>query len=409
MMIDEIRKNFRRREDEFYPEYAFKSVNAVREREETSDDDFDFRGAFAHDADRILHSHAFARYMDKTQVFFQVKNDHITRRSLHVQMVSRIARTLGRCLNLNEDLIEAIALGHDIGHTPFGHIGEKALSDILRERDKGLFIHNAQSVRVLRKLETYGNRHLNLTLPVLDGILGHNGEIEFPEYHYEPANLRWEVLDENLKNCFSVPGYDRKVFPSTLEGCVVRVSDIIAYIGKDFEDAVTLKIIRREDLPESVLKILKPTNRDIIRALCDDLIKTSYGKNYLAFSPDVFTAFQELKRFNLRRIYECAIIRDQQKMFSRTMRCLFDSLLDDVVTRNRKSDIFRRLIDRLGDEYLESETPERIVADYISGMTDHYFLKQFERRFVPTHYDYDEVEILNWVVEKAPEIVSYIW
>ncbi|MCQ2378318.1 MAG: HD domain-containing protein [Victivallaceae bacterium] len=409
MIGDEIRRqNSALEESAIDPRFAFNSRDARREFAEGSPGEYDFRNAFAHDADRILHSHAFARYMDKTQVFFQVENDHIARRALHVQMVSRIARTIGRCLRLNEDLIEAISLGHDIGHTPFGHVGERALSEILIERGKGCFVHNAQSVRVLRTLEKRNGRFLNLTLPVLDGILGHNGEIESPVYRYEAANLRWEVLDERLRRCFSEPKYDAYIFPSTLEGCVVRVADIIAYIGKDFEDAVTLKIIRRDDMPESVARILKPDNRDIIRSLCDDLIRRSYGKDHLEFSPEVFAAFQQLKKFNYDRIYRCSMLREQQEMFFRSMRSLFAVLLDDVVRRDRRSDIFRRLIDRLGDEYLENETPERIVADYISGMTDHYFLKQFERRFMPIHYDYDEAEILNRIVEKYPDVTG-LW
>ena len=149
-----------------------------------------FRTPFAHDTDRIIHSHSFARYMDKTQVFFQIKNDHISRRSLHVQMVSRIARSIGRCLRLNEDLIEAIAIGHDIGHTPCGHTGEAELARLLKKHGAGTFMHNAQSVRVLQTLEKCG-KGLNLTLPVLDGILGHNGEIEAPEYRCDRSNLTW--------------------------------------------------------------------------------------------------------------------------------------------------------------------------------------------------------------------------
>ena len=185
-----------------------------------------FRTPFAHDADRIMHCHAYARYMDKTQVFFQVRNDHVSRRFLHVQMVSRIARSIGRCLRLNEDLIEAIALGHDIGHTPCGHTGEAELARLLAKHGAGTFMHNAQSVRVLQHLEK-GGRGLNLTLPVLDGILGHNGEIEAPVYEYDRRNLTWERLEANLAECMKTPGFDRQVFPSTLEGCVVRVSDII--------------------------------------------------------------------------------------------------------------------------------------------------------------------------------------
>lgn len=173
----------------FDPKYAYFSKNAIRQKNEINNDFAYLRNPFAHDTDRIIHPHSFARYMDKTQVFFQIKNDHITRRSLHVQMVLRIARTIGRCLHLNEDLIEAIS----IGHTPFGHAGEAELAKNLQEHDAGTFVHNAQSVRILQSLEKHGEG-LNLPLPVLDGILGHNGEIETPRYEYNPQKLSWEIL-----------------------------------------------------------------------------------------------------------------------------------------------------------------------------------------------------------------------
>ena len=236
-----------------------------------------FRTPFAHDADRIMHCHAYARYMDKTQVFFQVRNDHVSRRFLHVQMVSRIARSIGRCLRLNEDLIEAIALGHDIGHTPCGHTGEAELARLLAKHGAGTFMHNAQSVRVLQHLEK-GGRGLNLTLPVLDGILGHNGEIEAPVYEYDRRNLTWERLEANLAECMKTPGFDRQVFPSTLEGCVVRVSDIISYIGKDMEDAIAVGIIKRTDIPERCASVLGKRNTDIIGTLCTDIVENSFGK-----------------------------------------------------------------------------------------------------------------------------------
>ena len=223
--------------------YAFFSNDPAASRRVAEREDRGYyRTPFAHDADRIMHCHSYARYMDKTQVFFQIKNDHISRRSLHVQMVSRIARSIGRCLRLNEDLIEAISIGHDIGHTPCGHTGEAELARLLAKHGAGTFMHNAQSVRVLQHLEK-GGRGLNLTLPVLDGILGHNGEIEAPVYEYDRRNLTWERLEANLAECMKTPGFDRQVFPSTLEGCVVRVSDIISYIGKDMEDAIAVQEI----------------------------------------------------------------------------------------------------------------------------------------------------------------------
>ena len=348
-----------------------------------------FRTPFAHDADRIIHSHAFARYMDKTQVFFQIKNDHISRRSLHVQMVSRIARSIGRCLRLNEDLIEAIAIGHDIGHTPCGHTGEAELARLLKKHGAGTFMHNAQSVRVLQTLEKCG-KGLNLTLPVLDGILGHNGEIEAPEYRYDRANLTWEKLEGNLANCMKIPGFDRRVFPSTLEGCVVRVSDIISYLGKDFEDAIALGIVRRSDMPESIAKVLGRSNREIVATLCDDIVENSYGKGFLAFSDEVFMAYRDMKEFNCSRIYGCELLKEQRGKFSKMMAALFDVYLEALKSGDERSGVCRDYLKAFPSEYRETTHPARIVADYISLMTDQYFLRQFSLEFVPQQIDYDD-------------------
>lgn len=374
----------------FDPNFAYFSKNAVRENEEQ----MDVRNAFAHDTDRIIHCHAFARYMDKTQVFFQIKNDHISRRSLHVQMVSRIARTIGRCLHLNEDLIEAIAIGHDIGHTPFGHAGEACLAKILQERNAGSFVHNAQSVRILQHLEKHG-KGLNLTLQVLDGILGHNGEIESKEYHFDKTKLSWETLENNLNRCLSQKGFDKQVSPSTLEGCVVRVSDIIAYLGKDFEDAVTLNLVTPEDLPFKVSRILGSTNRKIIGTLCNDVIANSYGKGYLSFSDEVFEAFKAMKTFNYDRIYGCDLLKIQKEKFTKMVDDLFNIYLDDIYKNRTEMDIFKHFIVHHRGEYWHNESPERMVADYIAGMTDQYFLKQYELRFIPQIIDYNTIEVIS--------------
>ena len=181
-----------------------------------------WRPKFAKDIDRIMYSPYYNRYTDKTQVFSLLKNDDITRRSLHVQLVSRIARTIGRALNLNLDLIEAIALGHDIGHTPFAHCGEVFLNELYNRHTGRFFTHNIHSVRVLDKIFP-----LNLTLQTLSGIGGHNGEIELLEYHPVPMES-FEEFEEELEKCYTIPGYSNKIQPSTLEGNVVRISDIIA-------------------------------------------------------------------------------------------------------------------------------------------------------------------------------------
>jgi len=369
--------------------YAYFSRNAERKGGVSAEPDF--RSPFAHDIDRIIHSHSFARYMDKTQVFFQIKNDHISRRSLHVQMVSRIAKTIGKCLRLNLDLIEAIAVGHDIGHTPFGHAGESVLAEILKEKECGTFVHNAQSVRVLQYLEHKG-RGCDLTLPVLDGILGHNGEQEQAKCEFDPKNLTWDKLEENLERCFTEEGYDRTVSPSTLEGCVVRVSDMISYIGKDFEDAVTLKLVDPNAQPLEVRKVIGSTNRDIVNALCSDIIKNSYGKGYIAFSKETYAAFKAMKDFNYDFIYGCDLIKRQREKFSDMVKGLFDAYLVDLDESDAHSSIFSDFISHFPDSYLQETPDERIVADFIAGMTDQYFMKQYNLHFLPIRIDYNEVD-----------------
>ena len=378
---------------------AFPSKLACRESDEKRTDSKlsgalpDLRNPFAHDTDRIIHSHSYARYMDKTQVFFQIKNDHVTRRALHVQMVSRIARTIGRCLELNEDLIEAIAIGHDIGHTPFGHAGEAVLSEILQEHNVGTFVHNAQSVRVLRTLEHRG-KGCDLTLQVLDGILGHNGESETQRLEYDHSRLTWQNLDESLARCFSEVGFDKKVFPSTMEGCVVRVSDLISYLGRDFDDAVTLKIIDHDSLPIEIRRVLGSNNRDIVNKLTSDIIATSHGKNYIAFSDDVFAAFKAMKKFNSDHIYGCPLIVEQRRRFAKMVKDLFNVYMEDIKRADANQSIFKDYINRFPDSYL-CEPYERIVVDYMAGMTDQYFLKQYQMRFMPQRIDYDELETLS--------------
>ncbi len=377
------------------PNYAYFSCRATRKSDDSRPcQSNDFRSPFAHDIDRIIHSHSFARYMDKTQVFFQIKNDHITRRSLHVQMVSRIARTIGRCLNLNLDLIEAIAVGHDIGHTPFGHAGESVLAAILQDKSAGTFIHNAQSVRVLQQLEHEG-QGCDLTLPVLDGILGHNGELEQSKYEYDSKGLSWDNLERNLNRCFVEPGYDKHVSPSTLEGCVVRVSDLISYVGKDFEDARTLKLIDSSALPINVRKALGSTNRDIINVLSSDIIENSYGKGYIAFSERIFEAFKTLKKFNYKKIYNCALINEQREKFKGMVRNLFDAYLEDLNKSDAKSSIFKDFIVHFPDSYIAENSLCRIVTDFIAGMTDQYFLKQYNIRFLPISFDYDGTKLIE--------------
>jgi len=332
----------------------------------------DYRQAFSVDVDRILHSLAYARYIDKTQVFYLVKNDHITHRVLHVQLVSKIARTIGRFLSLNEDLIEAIALGHDIGHTPFGHDGEHFLSEICRDHGIGYFRHNLQSVQFLEKVERKGEGW-NLCLQTLDGILSHDGEIH-SEKLLPVADNTFPALDNNITAIKNDP--KTALVPMTLEGCLVRMADTISYIGRDIEDAIRLKLIHRSDLPCESVSLLGDTNGTIVFNLVTDIICNSHGKPYIAFSPDVSQALKQLKHFNFEHIYMNSLIKKHTGRIKELFEMLFETFLEDMTHQRKSSVIFKQFLKDMIQHYLECHQPAEIVRDFISGMTDQYFLDQ---------------------------------
>lgn len=358
--------------------WACLSSSAIREREE-EDVIFGHRQFFSLDVDRILHSLAYTRYIDKTQVFYLIKNDHITHRVLHVQLVSKIARGIGRLLALNEDLIEAISLGHDIGHAPFGHDGEKILSDICLAYDIGAFLHNVQSVRFLQEIERKG-KGWNLTLQVLDGILCHNGEI-----YTKTIEPRWKkdfhILKKEIKELLQRPDYE--VSPMTMEGCVVRMADIISYIGRDIEDAIRIGIIKRCDLPKECTEILGNTNGKIVYTLVEDLVANSMNKPYISFSTEVGEALERLKSFNEKYIYTNPKIKDQTPKIKLLFGLLFEKYMHDLQRGNEDSDIFKGFLDGMSDEYKKKASYPEIVRDFISGMTDEYFLNQCKKRLIP--------------------------
>ncbi|MFT3752738.1 MAG: HD domain-containing protein [Paludibacter sp.] len=258
----QILENNLKREYKTFSKYACFSNYAYRFGNEKIPDKVNIRPPFFHDTDKIIHSLTYTRYIDKTQVFYLFENDHITHRVLHVQLVSKIARVIGRALMLNEDLIDAISLGHDLGHVPYGHNGESKLNELTFAAGKEFFCHNAQSVRALNYLENRG-AGLNLTLQVLDGILCHNGELMLPKY--EPDYKKTpEQFTQEYNNCWTIKGSDKSIISMTLEGCVMRISDVIAYIGRDLEDAILIGLIKRSDIPEQVRKVIGDTNGAII-------------------------------------------------------------------------------------------------------------------------------------------------
>jgi dGTPase len=357
--------------------FATLSLDGVRRRQQGQTG---HRQAFALDADRILHSKAYTRYIDKTQVFYMVSNDHITHRVLHVQLVSKIARTIGRFLRLNEDLIEAIALGHDIGHPPFGHDGEKELAALCLEYGLPPFQHNVQSVLFLELLERRG-RGWNLTLQTLDGILCHDGEIHNPRLKPN-RNKNFAVFDRELEDKSNNP--ELNLAPMTLEGCVVRLCDTIAYIGRDIEDAIELGMIGRNNIPDGCRKVLGDTNGTIVYHLVEDLITNSLAsgkgdeleEDGIGFSPEVSDSLKELKEFNYRHIYMNPAIKKDFGRIRNSYRVLFESYIDDVEKQNRESAIFMEKLNTMASSYLESQPAAVKARDFIAGMTDDYFLKE---------------------------------
>lgn len=354
------------------PRFGFDDAKAVR-RDNGRDTPSVWRPAFVRDIDKIMHCPFYNRYTDKTQVFSLTKNDDISRRALHVQLVSRIARTIGKTLNLNLELIEAIALGHDIGHTPFGHAGERFLDDLYSDRTGRHFSHNIHSVRVLDKIFPY-----NITLQTLDGIAAHNGELECIEYRPRPLES-FEEFDELIESCYQDNNNIKKLVPSTLEGCVVRISDIIAYLGKDRQDAERAGIIEGNEYFDNG-KIGKH-NAEFINNLSVNIIENSYGKDYIKLDEEYFTALSEAKKQNYDLIYKDKKVKQALENIIRPMMGeIYERLLDDLLRGNRDSPVFSHHISYVNKahykrkEPYENSAPDTIVADYIASMTDDYFI-----------------------------------
>lgn len=335
----------------------------------------DIRPNFFRDTDRIIYSSSYNRYIGKTQVFTMPNNDNISTRSIHVQLVSKIARSIGRALSLNEDLIEAIALGHDLGHIPYGHIGEKILNEISLKHNEGYFNHNVESVRNLLILENNG-QGLNLSIQVLDGILCHNGEI--PLSKYEPKTKTKEEFLQEYQNCYKIKNYSQQLTPMTLEGCVVRISDIIAYLGRDIEDAEKLNIIKKEDIPTEIKEKLGTTNREIINTIITNIIENSLNKNYISINNDIFNAIEKLKEFNYQNIYNKIYNQTDLLNINEQMNYLYEELLKSMINKDTQSKIYNNFYSNMTEEYKKNTTNERVVLDYISGMTDEYFINEYK-------------------------------
>ena len=374
ILENKIKNHIKKNENDFFSDFASKSRDGIRKKELLKED---IRCNYSRDADRIMHTHAYSRYIDKTQVFYLIDNDHLTHRVLHVQYVSKIAKTIGRALCLNEDLIEAISIGHDIGHVPFGHFGEKNLSDICKEENIGKFLHNVQSVQFLDKIEP-----CNLTLQVLDGILCHNGEI--PLTKLKPNRDKdWKYFYDEIEKIKS-DGVD--YVPMTLEGCVVRFADIISYIGRDLQDAKEICLINDNfDIPGDCQEKIGTENSEIINTLIIDVIENSFENDYISYSKDISDCLEKYMKFSNEKIYNNTKIKTENHKIKFIYNHLFGIFKNDLYNYNIDSKIFKDFINLewINKEYTYESTVEEKVRDYIAGMTDRYFNSTFKENVIP--------------------------
>ena len=355
------------------PSVAFDDNFVTRRRDIQRDNASLWRPPFVHDIDKIMHCPYYNRYTDKTQVFSLCKNDDITRRSLHVQLVSRISRTIGTVLGLNLDLIEAIALGHDIGHPPFAHTGEMYLDELYFRHTGRHFYHNIHSVRVFDVIFPY-----NISLETLDGIACHNGEIE--SELYEPTPIRsFADFDAMIERCYIDRDFTRHLMPSTLEGAVVRLSDIIAYLGKDRQDAMRTKMAEESAFYNEDIGSI---NAEIINNLVVNVIENSYGKPYIKLDSKHFKALKKSKLDNYNLIYNnAASFSHLDTTVKPMMTEIYGQMLDDLRAGNRYSPIYRHHTDYINSAHYkrdisyESSDPNQIVVDYIASMTDNYLIE----------------------------------
>ena len=367
--------------------YACKNTDVIRRCDRPSDVPRVYRQPFSKDADKILNSAFYNRYADKTQVFSFYRNDDLSRRALHVQLVSRIARNIGSVLGLNADLIEAIAIGHDMGHTPFGHAGEHALHDLYHARTGRCFRHNLHSVRVLDTIIPY-----NISLQTLDGIVCHNGELPLAEYTPKPLT-DFAEFDARMEEAYLDEDGDKKMIPGTLEGCLVRICDMLAYLGKDRQDAVRAHLIASENdfAPTAVGK----TNAELINNFEVNLILHSFGRPYLKMDDTHFAALMQLKRENYERIYLQEQVQKQVRdSVVPMMEQMYRQIYADAVSHNEHSCLYRhhiRTVEEKQQWYPAEQSyrelpPDDLTVDFIAAMTDDYFVDYYRELFPHSKY-----------------------
>jgi len=351
---------------------------AYRMREEEPDN---LRSCFAIDRDRILYSGAYRRYHGKTQVFSftNLFDEEMTNRNLHIAYVSQISRTIGKYLGLNLELIEAIALGHDLGHCPFGHDGEMALSKCCVQHGIGHFHHNIESLHIVDHISNKG-KGLNLTFQVRDGIISHDGEVHNTQLKPWSDKTEQDITDFiNSKKA----GEKTTWMPATLEGCVVRITDTIAYIGQDIEDAIRFNILKREDLPQDCVEYLGSRNSQIIDTLVKSVIVNSFDQEFIAFDEETSEYLLKLKKFNYAHIYTDENVKKSNQIIYRTMGILFDKFLDDLTQHYSESKIFTQFLNYKQSDYREKFSPAEQVRDFIATMTDRYYNEELKDYLLP--------------------------
>jgi dGTPase len=386
MVMDPIYERKIRELESHFAEYATKSTASLGRKNQISEDPF--RTPFERDSHRVLHSLPFRRLKHKTQVFFSPKDDHICTRMEHSLHVASICSTICKRLDLNVTLAEAIALAHDLGHPPFGHLGEEAMRKVHtgynkknKENQLPPFCHEAQSLRVIDLFQNSLHEPLNLTYEVRDGVVCHWGE-----------SNEQSVTPEYRKDIKSVDiTAARKQRPATIEGCVVRISDTISYLGRDFEDACMAHLVEPKDLPKSIKRVLGRNNSQIIGALINDLVKNSTGLNYLRFSDEIYAAMLEMKAFNYRSIYLHPKLTGQDKRIYLILNELFNYFLDILGDDNKLRELNKGKYPNYPCEvftvflkdmrYPKDTNKGQIVSDFIVGMTDNFALSCFESLF----------------------------
>ena len=359
-------------------EFACKDSEAYR----LKPDDFEqIRTPYAVDRDRILYSGAYRRYHGKTQVFSfsNLIDEEMTNRSLHTTYVSQISRTISKILGLNLELTEAIALGHDLGHTPFGHDGERALSKICLKFNIGKFHHNIESLHIVDNISRKGNG-LNLTFQTRDGIISHDGEVHNTQLIPDRTKKEEDINDYiyRVKN-----GIIAHIMPATLEGCVVRITDTIAYIGQDIEDAIRSNLLKREDIPDDCKKYLGDRNSKIIDSLVKSVIVNSYENDFISFDEETSYYLLKLKKFNYERIYTDVNVKKTNPKIEMCMEILFDKYLNDLINKNHNSNIFKQFLNNRSESYINTFSDAEKVRDFIATMTDLYFNNEVKDYLLP--------------------------